>query len=387
MSATEKRYLRFTLPQRVEHLVLLISFSLLGLTGIPQKYASAGISEWVLAVLGGIETVRIIHRISATVFVLQSVYHFILVGYKLFVLRKSATMIPGLKDATDAIQSFGYNLGFVKKAPKMPRYNFTEKMEYLAMLWGLFLMALTGFMLWNPIATANLLPGAFIPAAKAAHGGEAVLAVLAILIWHFYNVHIKHWNWAMIKGVMSHEQMEEEHGQELEEIESGKTDKVPTAREIRQRTLLYAPVAGVVALVGTLVVFQFVTFEQTAIATVPQAEQNEVFVPQTPTPLPPTPAVKTAEPAEGAAALSWDGGIGALLMEKCSACHGRSGGLNLKNYASVMQGGKSGAVIVSGDSDASLLVNKVKDGNHPGKLTSDELKTVREWITAGAPER
>ena len=102
--------------------------------------------------------------------------------------------------ALDALQWFRYNLGMAEKPPKMPRYNFMEKAEYWAMAWGLVLMGLTGLMLWNPIATTNILPGTFIPAAKAAHGAEAVLAVLAIILWHFYHVHIKHWNWAMIKG-------------------------------------------------------------------------------------------------------------------------------------------------------------------------------------------
>jgi cytochrome b subunit of formate dehydrogenase len=390
MSTSEKRYNRFNLPQRIEHFILVISFTLLGVTGVAQKYAASGIAEWVLTVLGGIETVRIIHRISAIVFVLQSVYHFIVLGYKLFVLRKAATMLPVLKDLTDAFQAFGYNLGLVKKLPKMPRYNFTEKAEYLAMLWGLFVMALTGFMLWNPIATAGLLPGAFIPAAKAAHGGEGVLAVLAIILWHFYNVHIKHWNWAMIKGTLSREQMHEEHGMELEQIESGIAEPMPSPLEIRRRTLIFAPIAGVVALGGALVVFQFVTFEKTAITTLPRAEMAEAYVPQTPTPIPststPRPTI-TAGASDVSLATTWDNGIGVLFSERCGACHGVSGGLSIKDFASIMQGGKDGVVVTAGDADNSLLVKKIQDGTHPGKFTPAELQTVKDWITAGAPEK
>ena len=393
MATSQRSYQRFSLPQRVEHFVLLLSFTLLGLTGIPQKYASAGISEWVIAAMGGIEAVRIIHRVSATVFVLQSVYHFIIVGYKLFVLRKSASMLPGLQDLKDAFQAFGHNLGIVKKAPKLPRYNFAEKAEYWAMLWGLVLMALTGFMLWNPIATARILPGVFIPAAKAAHGGEAVLAVLAIILWHFYNVHVKHWNWSMFKGHMTREQMEEEHGKELEEIEKGQPEPQATPEEIRTRMRIFAPVAGIIAVGGTLLVFQFITFEQTAITTLPRAELAEVFVPQTPTPIPPTPTpLPTLENQAGAdgssnEATTWDGGIGALFDEKCSACHGKSGGLGLKSYADLMAGGKDGAAITEGDAENSPLVIKVKDGKHPGKFTPDELRAVMDWIQAGAPEK
>jgi cytochrome b subunit of formate dehydrogenase/mono/diheme cytochrome c family protein len=396
MNSPEKRFPRFDIVQRVEHLILLLSFTLLGLTGLPQKYSQAGVSQWVIAALGGIESVRIIHRVSATVFVLLSIYHFVMVGYKLFVLRKEASMLPGIQDLKDAFLAFGHNLGIVKNAPKMPRYNFTEKAEYWALLWGLVLMGVTGFMLWNPIATTRLLPGQFIPAAKAAHGGEAVLAVLAIIIWHFYHVHLKRWNWSMIKGSLSREEMEEEHALELEKLDAAQTSLEVGPQEIRRRMRIYLPVAGVVSVVGIVAVTYFITFEQTAITTLPPAEQAQIYVPQTPTPFPPTatpeptstPGAVAQNPAEGTqVANSWDNGIGAIFEDKCSVCHGKSGGLSLKVYADAMKGGSAGPVIVPGDPDNSLVINKVKGGDHPGKLTPDELKVIADWIKAGAPEK
>ncbi len=82
-------------------------------------------------------------------------------------------------------------------------------------------MIITGFMMWNPIATARFLPGDFIPAAKAAHGGEALLAVLAIIVWHMYGVHIKHFNKSMFTGKISEEEMLDEHPLELADIKAG----------------------------------------------------------------------------------------------------------------------------------------------------------------------
>ena len=64
-------------------------------------------------------------------------------------------------------------------------------------------MALTGFMMWNPLATIKVLPGEFIPAAKTAHGAEAVLAVLAIIVWHMYGVHVKRFNKSMWTGKLT----------------------------------------------------------------------------------------------------------------------------------------------------------------------------------------
>ncbi len=76
------------------------------------------------------------------------------------------------------------------------------------------------------------MPGEIIPAAKAAHGGEAILAVLAIIIWHFYHVHLRHFNKSMFTGKMSEKEMAHEHPAELAEIQAGIADEPPPARSI-----------------------------------------------------------------------------------------------------------------------------------------------------------
>jgi hypothetical protein len=129
-------------------------------------------------------------------------------------------------------------------------------------------MIVTGFMLWNPVATARLVPGQWIPAAQVIHGGEAVLAILAVLVWHFYSVHVRHFNQSMFNGYLTEREMEHEHPLELERIRSGKahpsTDPVALAR--RQR--VFTPVAAVLAALLLAGIYWFVTFEQTAITTV-----------------------------------------------------------------------------------------------------------------------
>lgn len=383
MSEEKQIYQRFSLFRRIEHLVLIISFTTLGLTGLIQKYALNAVSLWLVQFLGGIESVRIIHRVAATIFILEGIYHLVVMGYVLFVQNKKATMMPGIKDLTDAIQALLHNIGLAKTHPKMPRYNYAEKMEYLAMLWGYVLMGLTGFMLWNPILTAKLLPGEFIPAAKVAHGAEAVLAVVAIILWHFYNVHIKHWNWSMFKGHLTEHEMEEEHGQELEEIKHGPA-YVPPAEEVyKKRMKIFVPISAVfsIALVGGLI--YFITFEESAITTVPPVYADvEVFVPQTPTAMPTPEPTPTPDPA---LANTWDGGIGAVFEQQCGTCHGVNGGFSIKTYAEALQGGNNGAEIVPGDAQASLVLSVGAPGSdHPGQFTAEELERVRIWIQNGA---
>ncbi len=351
--SAHEHYERFSVPQRVEHIVLLLSFSLLGLTGLIQKFALNAVAAWLIGALGGIESVRIIHRVAAIVFALQSVYHIMVLGYKVFVLRTEMTMLPGLKDVIDAIDVVRYNLGLTKEHPRMPRYNFAEKVEYWAMIWGGVVMGITGFMLWNPIATSKFLPGQFIPAAKSAHGGEAVLAVLAILIWHFYSVHIKTFNKSMFTGKMTRHQMEAEHGEELQRIMAGTAKRPIDPEGVRRRQRIFVPIAAGVGLVAGLVVIWFATFEETALATVPPlATPVTIFAPLTPTPLPISTVDNRAlgaaipHPVEGQEKCDTCHALGAMLpypadhegrpVESCLVCH-------QPGPASTVGGGTGGA--------------------------------------------
>jgi formate dehydrogenase gamma subunit len=281
MPSNPASYRRFTVPQRIEHLVLTISFTILGLTGLVQRYAQNGLSEWLIEIMGGIESTRILHRAAAIVFSLQVIYHIIVIAHKLYVRRVSMTLIPTAKDFKDGFHSLGYSLFLSKNPPQMPRYNFAEKLEYWALIWGGVIMMVTGFMLWNPLITTTFLPGQFVPAAKAVHGAEAVLAVLAILIWHFYNVHIKMFNKSMFNGKMTGHQMEEEHGAEWSEILAGKTGPEDSQAIGRGRKIVFLLGAALFAFFGVGTIYWAATTEATAIETLPEPiSQPAIYSPQ-----------------------------------------------------------------------------------------------------------
>ena len=311
---------RFSVIQRIEHIVLIVSFTTLGLTGLAQKFSSNELAAAFIQLLGGIENVRIIHRVAAIILALETIYHIIVLAHKTYVRRTELGMLPGPKDALDALDVLRYNLGLTKEHPKLPRYNFAEKAEYWAMLWGTAVMGLTGFILWNPIVAAKILPGQFIPAAKAAHGGEAVLAVLAILVWHFYNVHVKSLNKAMFTGSMNRHQMEEEHGEELERLAAGKMRPAPSPEGMRRRERIFIPFAVVATLVMVYAVFWAVTVESTAVATAPKpANEVPVFVPVTPSPSP----APSATPEGGSLGVPIPHPIAG--QEQCLTCHAAGG--------------------------------------------------------------
>jgi len=279
MPQPAKVYPRFRLGARIEHFILMISFTVLGITGLAQKYAVLSVGNWLIDVMGGIEQTRWIHRVAAIVLVFGSVYHLMTSAYRLFVKHERMLMIPDKKDLQDMLDVIRYNLGLIKHHPKMRKFNFGEKFEYWAVVWGTLIMAITGFILWNPIAFSSVFPGQLIPAAKAAHGGEALLAVLAIIVWHMYNVHIKHFNPSMFTGNLPRHQMEEEHALELERLESGEPAWPELDLPVLQRRVrIFAIVSIVVAVVVVAVVVWAVTFEETAITTIPRVTR-EIFVP------------------------------------------------------------------------------------------------------------
>jgi formate dehydrogenase gamma subunit len=396
------RILRFSVSDRVEHWLQVITFVVLAFTGLIQKWPEAGFSQWAIRTLGGIETTRFVHRVFATMLLIAIVYHLYTAGKRIFVDRSPRTMLPGRGDLRAARLSLLYNLGRSDQRPLQGRFTWEEKLEYWAIVWGTVIMTVTGFMLWNPIATARFLPGQFIPAAKAAHGGEALLAVLAILVWHIYHVHIRSFNKSIFTGYMSRREMEHEHPLELDERASGKFDPPPlevTERRRRRFVPFYSVTAGLL-LVG---IYFFVTFEDTAIETIEPAETVNIFVPA-PTPTIPLvttttePATTTTEPAGETTTttepttvevVSWDTGVSALFTDSCGACHtgdGGLGGLDVSSYEAILAGGASGPGIVPNDPDASVVYTRQLAGGHAGQFDDDQLATLLEWIQTGAPE-
>lgn len=388
MSDTKQGFLRFPRSYRLEHWLLFASFSTLAVTGLVQKFATVGVSQFFVGLVGGPENTRLLHRAAAIVLMLETVYHIGIVGYRLFVKRSRLTMLPSLYDVRAAIAAFRYNIGLSKDKPQQGRFTFDEKLEYWAVVWGTVIMAITGFMLWNPIATTRFISGQWVPAAKAAHGGEALLAVLAIIVWHLYNVHIKHFNKSMFSGRLSEEEMLDEHPIELADAKAGVSYSLPESMpEVAKRKRVYLAGYSLLAVAMLAGIYWFATFEETAIDTIPPAEDGvTVFAPLTPTPLP-TP-LPTQEPPSLEAA-TWAGGISDLISLKCSACHSSTtplGGLDASSYLLLVAGGDNGLGIVPGDPDNSMIILRQSTGDHPGQLSGDELALIREWISNGAPE-
>jgi formate dehydrogenase gamma subunit len=264
-------YDRFKVSDRVQHAVMVVSFLVLTVTGLPQKfiYLNNRYLDDLIDLMGGLETVRVVHRWAATVLMVVTVYHLLAAAHRVLVRRVSLSMLPRYQDVVDGLQAVRYNLGLAKERPRTDRYTWEEKVEYWSLVWGTIVMIATGFMLWNPVATARFLPGQWIPAAQVIHGGEAILAILAVLVWHFYSVHLRHFNRSMFTGGLTEQEMEHEHPLELERIKAGTARPAVEPLVLARRQKVFLPVAGVVAALLLAGIYWFVTFEQTAITTLP----------------------------------------------------------------------------------------------------------------------
>jgi cytochrome b subunit of formate dehydrogenase len=210
---------RMTANQRWQHLVLLLSFIILVITGFALKFPDS----WFAEALGMGEKLRsVTHRVAGVILIGAGIYHL----FYLAVTREGRRLLGGFaprpKDAFDAWGTMRYYLGLSRERPQFGRFSYAEKAEYWALVWGTALMGVTGIMLWAKVWFGNLLARWWIDVATAVHFYEAILATLAIIVWHFYQVFLDPdvypMNWAWWDGKMPVEHYRHEHGSDTEAL-------------------------------------------------------------------------------------------------------------------------------------------------------------------------
>src|SRR5690348_2757819 len=210
--AEHRVLVRMSPNQRVQHLILLTSFFVLVITGFALKFPDS----WFAAMVGGEKMRGIVHRVAAVVLISLGLYHIIYAAVSREGRRLLRDFLPGMKDAHDVVANLGHYLGLGYGKPQFARFNYAEKAEYWALVWGMVIMAATGIMLWAKVTVGDLVPRWWLDIASAVHFYEAVLATLAILAWHFYQVFFDPdtypMNWAWYDGKISLEHYREEHG-------------------------------------------------------------------------------------------------------------------------------------------------------------------------------
>ncbi len=215
---------RYSLHIRLQHLTMFSAFLMLALTGLPVHYNE---SFWALPfnkLLGGIYVTRIIHRTMAFVFILAAVYHILSIALdSLWKIQNKRfdwkrTVIPHLKDAFDMRDDIFYFLGKRDQRPEMDKFAYKQKIHYFAALFGNTVMIVTGatFLFPDTIAKFNPLPADYVQSiTRLFHPHEALLALIVIAFWHWYNVHFAPgrfpMQWTFLTGKLTREHQIEEH--------------------------------------------------------------------------------------------------------------------------------------------------------------------------------
>jgi formate dehydrogenase gamma subunit len=218
--------IRLTYNQRIQHWLLLSSFILLVVSGFALQYPES----WLAWLLGSSEVVRrLLHRVAAVIMLLTGAYHVFYLAITTEGRQWVKGMMPQIKDVKDVLQNVAYYLGLRGTKPRFARFGYAEKAEYWAVVWGTIIMGITGLMIWLKIGIFSFLPRWWIEIALSIHFYEAVLATLAIIVWHFYQVifdpDVYPANFAFLDGRMSEERYKEEHELEFERIKEAERTK------------------------------------------------------------------------------------------------------------------------------------------------------------------
>ena len=230
----ERYFFRFTLNQRMQHIILFSTVITLVLTGMPLKFQHAVWAPYVYSIFGGIHVAPIIHRVAGTILLILFAYH---IGYLIHTLYKGhiqplkknnklnlvnlfkvflhLPLIPNFKDLKDIINLLKYLLFLTDKRPEGAEFTWKEKFDYWAPFWGIVIIGVSGLMMWHKELATKIVPGEIINYALAAHSDEALLAALFLFIWHFYNVHFSTTVFPMgtvfLTGYLPEKLMVEEH--------------------------------------------------------------------------------------------------------------------------------------------------------------------------------
>ena len=212
LRSTGRPVLRMSLTQRWQHAVLALSFIVLAITGFALKFPES----WVAILLGSNEPFRRwAHRIAGVVLLAVGAYHIIYILATKDGRKLVKDLWPVKQDAADIGAAVKCLSSRSSEKPKIGRFGYSEKMEYWAVVWGTIIMGVTGLLVWFKMEVTQWLPRWAVDVALTIHYYEAILACLAIIVWHFYHVmfdpDVYPLNLACWDGRVTRHWQEEEH--------------------------------------------------------------------------------------------------------------------------------------------------------------------------------
>ncbi len=260
---------RFTAVDRVNHLLVALTFFGLTATGIPLVFSQQAWARPLVRILGGVDAAGLWHRMFAVLLIINFALHFIGLG-RAFLRRTCSwseflfgpnSLMPRWKDATDCVAMLKWFVGLGPK-PRLDRWTYWEKFDYWAEVGGSMIIGGSGLLLWFPETASRVLPGWVFNVAMIVHGYEALLAIGFIFTIHFFNAHLRPGMFpvdeVIFTGSVPEHELKEQRPEEYERlVKSGKLEALRVKAPDRARRPMIVLVAVVSVGIG-LVLLGFI---------------------------------------------------------------------------------------------------------------------------------
>ncbi len=233
----ERTFERFGKNFRAQHMLMFVSVIILIITGMPLKFPEYGISKFiVIDLFGGLQNSTLVHRVGAVGLIIVGVWHLLYSVLSSKGRRDFLLMIPLPRDIKDFFHTISYYLGKKPSGPKHGRFSFIEKFDYWAVYWGMVVMIGSGIIMWFK----EHFPKYLFDIGREAHSDEGLLATLAIVVWHFYNVHFNPevfpMSWVWWHGQLTEEEMKHHHPIEYAEIIKKESDEIIKEKDSKDKS-------------------------------------------------------------------------------------------------------------------------------------------------------
>lgn len=211
---------RLNLPVRIQHGLLMVSVTLLILTGLALLYRESWFGRLLIELEGGFEMRGTLHRLSAFLLMFTTVYHVCYIVFSRRGHEEFLQILPRARDFRDWLHMLAYDVGIRAIKPKLDRYSYREKFQYWAFALFNVIMLISGLVLWQHDQLFGVLPKWSFDVAIAVHGGTGTLILIVLTLWHLYIVHLSPGrfplDWSFWNGRITLKQLREEHELEYE---------------------------------------------------------------------------------------------------------------------------------------------------------------------------
>ena len=181
---------RFTVSERVTHILLFSSLIILSITGLTLKYHESALAQWIIKMEGGVLFRGKIHRLAALILMGTFAYHILSIIFSRRAHGFFQDMIFRKGDLSCFAAIFKYNLGFQKELPAFDRFTCIEKFQYWAVGIAVVLLSASGLVLWEETLFMMVFPKWAIDLNHIIHSFEATVGFVVLVVWHLYNVHL-----------------------------------------------------------------------------------------------------------------------------------------------------------------------------------------------------